>query len=333
MPPKVSILIPCWNAERTLSATLRSALNQTWPAIEVIAVDDGSTDGTLSILRSFEKEGVRVLTQPNQGAGPAKNRAFREASGDFIQYLDADDLLSPDKIEDQVRTLTETGCESEIAFCKWSHFTAEDLSDARFPEFSRYHDYGDPVALLCAMWTDNWMIPNHGWLISRRLAEQIGEWDEHVTEKRVFDDDFEYFTRALCATFQPVRYTSCARVYYRKGLSSTLTARPLTRDHLEAFLAGLIRREETLRRREDSPRTRSAAGALYYRFIYGYDGKADDLCRQARDRLQALGDPYPPRMGGPSVRLLMRLLGFSRTVALRRWLRNHLRVDNIKGRK
>ena len=99
MTELVSILIPAYNAERWLGATIESALAQTWPAKEIIVVDDGSTDRTLAVARGFGDRGVQVITQANRGAAAARNTALRAARGAWIQFLDADDLLNPRKIE------------------------------------------------------------------------------------------------------------------------------------------------------------------------------------------------------------------------------------------
>ena len=86
-----------------IADTLRSALRQTWDKKEVIVVNDGSTDRTLEIARGFETHGVRVETQHNQGAAATRNNCFSLCNGDYIQWLDADDLLSPDKIARQMQ--------------------------------------------------------------------------------------------------------------------------------------------------------------------------------------------------------------------------------------
>ncbi len=93
MKPLVSILIPAYNAEQWLGDTLKSALAQTWERKEIVIVDDGSTDGTLALARQFESDVVRVFTQKNQGAAATRNSAFAFSKGDYIQWLDADDLL------------------------------------------------------------------------------------------------------------------------------------------------------------------------------------------------------------------------------------------------
>src|SRR5258705_7741413 len=102
MKALVSILIPAYNAEAWLAGTLRSAIAQTWERKEIIVIDDGSIDQTLAIARRFESDGVLVLTQKNQGAAAARNKAFSLSQGDYIQWLDADDLLASDKIARQM---------------------------------------------------------------------------------------------------------------------------------------------------------------------------------------------------------------------------------------
>src|SRR5437588_1977285 len=98
MSDLVSILIPAYNAERWIRQSILSAINQTWDRKEIIVVDDGSTDLTLSVAKSLESKSVKVVTQINAGACKARNKALSLAQGDFIQWLDADDLLHPEKI-------------------------------------------------------------------------------------------------------------------------------------------------------------------------------------------------------------------------------------------
>ena len=96
--PLVSILVPAYNAARWIEETLRSAIDQTWSRKEIIIVDDGSSDNTASVVRPHECSFVKLVAQENQGAARARNRALSLAQGDYIQWLDADDLLAPDKV-------------------------------------------------------------------------------------------------------------------------------------------------------------------------------------------------------------------------------------------
>jgi len=98
----VSVLVPSYNSEVYLQECLESALAQTYPNVEIIVVDDGSTDSSLEIAKRFEPRGVLVISQSNRGQAGALNTAFDASTGDYIQYLDADDMLDPRKIEIQV---------------------------------------------------------------------------------------------------------------------------------------------------------------------------------------------------------------------------------------
>src|SRR5580700_7824510 len=98
MKPRVTICIPCFNAERWIAEAVRSALGQTWPEKEVIVVDDGSSDGSLDRLREFG-DSILLLRGEHRGGNSARNTALRHARGEWLQFLDADDYLKPSKIE------------------------------------------------------------------------------------------------------------------------------------------------------------------------------------------------------------------------------------------
>ncbi|MFK7777461.1 MAG: glycosyltransferase [Gimesia sp.] len=104
--PKVSILIPCYNAERWVAQAIQSALDQTYGEKEVIVVDDGSTDGSLEIIKSFDDK-ICWETGPNRGGNVARNRLLELATGEWLQYLDADDYLRPEKIERQLEQIAD----------------------------------------------------------------------------------------------------------------------------------------------------------------------------------------------------------------------------------
>src|SRR5262249_50107119 len=120
--PLVSILIPAFNAEEWIAASINSAISQSWEHKEIIVVDDGSTDGTLSIARQFESESVRIVTQTNAGASAARNRAFSLSRGEYIQWLDADDLLAPDKISKQMEALSQCQGRRTVVSSAWGSF-------------------------------------------------------------------------------------------------------------------------------------------------------------------------------------------------------------------
>jgi glycosyltransferase involved in cell wall biosynthesis len=100
--PAVSVIIPVFNYDRYLAEAIESALNQSYPHLEIIVVDDGSTDSSGEVARTFADRGVRYCQQPHSGIGPARNKGVELAQGEFLAFLDADDRWSSEKIERQL---------------------------------------------------------------------------------------------------------------------------------------------------------------------------------------------------------------------------------------
>src|SRR5437016_8780326 len=150
MNPLVSILIPAYNAERWITDTIRSAVAQTWRKKEIIIVDDGSRDGTAAIARRFASKTVSVISQQNQGASTARNRAFELCQGDYIQWLDADDLLSPDKVAQQMAAAQERHGKRILLSSRWGYFMYRP-SKAKFIPTPLWCDLS-PVEWLVRRW-------------------------------------------------------------------------------------------------------------------------------------------------------------------------------------
>lgn len=132
--PLVSVIIPAYNCAGILSETIDSVLKQTYGNIEIVVVDDGSTDGTGKVADRYQESGkVRWYRQENGGPGAARNRGIRIAKGEFITFLDADDSLTQDSVEKRMSLMTEAnGLELVYSnyFIKWS----DDPVKARFGE-------------------------------------------------------------------------------------------------------------------------------------------------------------------------------------------------------
>lgn len=109
----ISIIIPLYNAENYVDKILPCILGQTYTALEILLVNDGSTDGTLSKCQQYQRQDarIRVLSQENGGVSAARNRGLAEAKGEYISFVDADDYLKPDFIEVLYRAATAEGCD------------------------------------------------------------------------------------------------------------------------------------------------------------------------------------------------------------------------------
>jgi glycosyltransferase involved in cell wall biosynthesis len=309
--PLVTIIIPCHNAERWLGETLESALAQTWTDREIILVNDGSRDGSLALARNFAGRGVRVIDQPNQGASAARNHGLREARGEFIQFLDADDLLSPDKIAGQIELLRHRPA-GTLATCAWGRFQA-DPAAARFVDDAVYRDFAPIDFLVLAGDTGAMMHPSC-WLVPKAVAGRAGPWDESLT----LNDDGEYFCRVLLAG-AGMAFCPAGRSFYRSGLPGSLSqqrgdrARRSQFHSLELITAHLLAAE-------DSPRTRQAAANYYQRFIHDFFPAPPDLMRTAAARVAQLGgSSLPDPAMGPRTRRLAALLGWKNA-----WRLKHL---------
>jgi glycosyltransferase involved in cell wall biosynthesis len=311
--PLVSILIPCHNAAPWLAQTLESALAQTWPHREIIVVDDGSNDGSDGIARTYAGHGVHLVTQENRGAAAARNRAVGEAHGEFFQFLDADDLISPDKISAQM-ALLPTRPAGTVASCAWGRFT-DDPATARFIDEPVFRDFS-PVDFLMLSARAGAMVHPSSWLVPRTVAERAGPWDESLT----LNDDGEYFCRVLLAS-AGMAFTPGARSYYRSGLPGSLSQRRDERSRRSQFRSiELI--AHYLITAENSQRTRRACANYYQRFLHDFFPVPRELMRTAAARVAALGgaDLGPPAMG-PRTAVLARFIGWKNARRLKHWLR------------
>ncbi len=304
MPPLVSILIPAHDASPWIEATLESALAQTHPACEIIVVDDGSRDDTQERVRSLaaRRPGrIRSVNQPNSGASAARNHALRLAHGDFIQYLDADDLLAPDKIARQLARLAEAP-PFAIASGPWGRFTAAP-AEAIFTREDNWRD-STPLDWLRLNFAGRGMMPPAAWLLPRVLADAAGPWDESLS----LNDDGEYFCRVLLAA-SAVLFIPEARAFYRSGLSGSLS-RSRSRRAWDSAWRSHQASARNLLAADDTPASRRACADLFTRLAHAMYPDAPDLVRACESRATALGGSPLRPAGGRAFRFTSALLGW-----------------------
>lgn len=301
MKPRISILIPCYNAARWLAPALDSVFAQTWGDLEVILVNDGSTDDSLAVAQRYESRGLIILTQPNTGSSAAHNQALRHATGDYVKFFDADDLMSPDMIERQVAALRDrTGC---VAYGEWARFYT-DPTEADFINRPGWHDAA-PADWLVEIWADALPMMQCGqFLIPRDLLANTGGWNERLS----LINDFEFFARVVTASAGVV-FTPGARLYYRSGLPGSLSRSRTARAWQSAFDSATLGTGHLLRL-EDSPRTRRVAASILQQLIYDMYPAMPALVRELEQRIAALGGTDLPPLGGRGFQRVRRMLGW-----------------------
>jgi glycosyltransferase involved in cell wall biosynthesis len=288
MKPLVSILISAYNAEEWIGETLESAVAQSWPRKEIIVVDDGSTDSTAEVVRRFVSRGVTIITTENAGLSAGQNCAYRHCQGDYIQFLDADDLLAPEKIERQLAALTTADNERILLSSPWAPFYYR-TRHARFVRNSVWQDL-TPVEWLLRKMSENLHMQNATWLVSRELAEAAGPWDEGLH----YDQDGEYFARVLLAS-ERTRFVPETGIFYRVTGSSRISYIGNSDKKKESLLHSMKLHIQYLRSLEDSPRVRKACVIYlqnwYHHFCAGRPDLVQELQKMAGELNGHLEEP------------------------------------------
>jgi glycosyltransferase involved in cell wall biosynthesis len=282
MDPLVSILIPAYNAERWIADALESALAQTWLRKEIIVVDDGSPDRTLSVACGFSSKNVSAVTQENQGASAARNKALSLCQGDYIQWLDADDLLARDKIEKQMEAVRRSQSRKTLFSSSWAHFFYR-LDRAEFKPTALWSDLS-PVEWLIRKMGQGVHMQTSTWLVSRELTEAAGPWDVRLWK----DNDGEYFCRVILAS-DGIQFVPEARTFYRRSDSNSLTNFGRSNRKLESQLLSMKLHVNYLRSAEHSERTRTACINYLQIWLVHFFPQRPDLVEQLEQLASDLG--------------------------------------------
>ena len=222
---RISVIMPCFNAERHLAAAAASALAQTYANVELIVIDDGSTDASPAIAAAIERGNpgrVTLLHTARVGPYPARNEAIRVARGDYVAFLDADDWWEPTALEKLHSAISTAN--ADIAYCGWQNVGTGIKADPFVPP---EYEKDDPVAHFLR--TCPW--PIHAALVDRSLVRQLNGF----SERRFSSMDYDFWLRALAVTRKIVRVPEVL-AYYRwhdAGQISAVRARQVL-DALEA---------------------------------------------------------------------------------------------------
>jgi glycosyltransferase involved in cell wall biosynthesis len=281
--PLVSILIPAYNAAKYLPYTLQSAIAQDWPSKEIIVIDDGSRDETLEVARRFSSESVSVFTQDNQGAASTRNNLLAAAQGDFIQWLDADDLLAPQKISSQLQALKSAAEGSRVlASGPWGYFYYR-TQRTKFRSSPLWCDLS-PAEWLIRKMEHNAHMQTATWLVGRELTEEAGPWNSTLLS----DDDGEYFARVILRS-SGIRFVPEAKVFYRRSDDGRLSYIGDSPRKIEAQFASMRQNVDYVLGLDDGPRARNACVNYLQAWLPTFHPERPDIVREARDLASLLG--------------------------------------------
>jgi len=204
---KVTVIIPAYNAEQTIVATIASVQQQTYQDWELIVIDDGSSDRTVELLKRIREPRMQVHHYSNGGVSVARNRGLTEASGELIAFLDADDLWSQDKLELQVAAL-EQQPEAAVAY-SWTYFMNDTATTIHAAPPVWFEGNVYPQLLV-----RNFLYSGSNALVRRQALERIGGFNPSLTH----GEDWQFFVR-LAAVY-PFAVVPRAQVFYRQSCCS-----------------------------------------------------------------------------------------------------------------
>ena len=304
MNPLVSIIIPIYNSDLYLKETIESAIGQTWPYKEIILINDGSTDKSLAIAKRYECDWIKVYSQSNQGASVARNYGLSKAKGDYIQFLDADDLLSKDKIEKQLALIN--GLDDMISFCDTIKFkTKKEFGDVIELDVKQITNPFELLLNLYGGFDNPSMITVHSWLTHKNLIEKAGLWNPLLT----MDDDGEFFCRVVLQATR-VKFCEGTFVYYRKHKNDSLSSQTSSK-HYESELLSIKLKTVQILNIKDHYNARKAMGFWFLRLAILSYPKNKRITKLALYELRLLNiSPDIPIIGGKIIEIIKKTLGW-----------------------
>jgi glycosyltransferase involved in cell wall biosynthesis len=318
--PLVSIIIPVYNSAHLLVAAITAVQKQTYSNKEIIIVDDASTDNTYALGKSYESESCKVIRQKNAGAAIARNTGLLHASGKYIQFLDVDDFLSVNKIEEQVKALQ--GNFNKVAVCNYiEFFNDSELQQPVIKDQSAFiYSSDSPVDYLINLYGGNGQanfVQTNSWLTPRHLIDKAGGWRAY----RCPDDDGEFFARVLLES-DGIVYVPGVYNYYRRSASIVNLSNRVGKKYIQNSLLSIDLKYRYLNQFTESTSLKKAMALQYLRFAVATFPRHIILSAIALKKYKALKVKASlPKLGGSLVEAVKNMLGWKTARIIRYYLR------------
>ena len=294
---RVSVLMPCHNAQSYVAEAIDSVLAQDHRDVELVIVDDGSSDKSLDVISQYKSENLLVIQTDNRGASAARNRALDASSGGYVIFMDADDIISPSHVS---ALLSLSSGPHDIVMGQWDRF-CDKIDEAKFPWRPTYRDALGPDWLIGGGWG---MMQSAMFLLPRVHVDRFGGWNEALS----LIDDFEFYCRMI-ANCSSLRFASGAKVFYRSGIPNSLSSQR-SRVYAEGALVSLLDGTNSVLSVLNTELARSACANVFQHFEYEFYPSYPDLRAFARARVAKLGGSQLRPDGPPYFQIIRHLAGW-----------------------
>jgi len=257
--PLVSICMAAYNSQKYIYETLSCLCAQTYSNVEIIVVNDGSTDDTEAQIKRITDSRINLLTASNGGAAKARNVAFNNANGEYIIFFDADDFVEPNFVARQIEKIK--GQNNVVVVALWGRFYNDDLDtfklndmpvdEMTFAEWIKFYWYN------CNPMTN----PGRT-IIPAELVKKAGPWDESLS----LNDDLDFYTRVFLNT-EKIIFNHDATFYYRSGVSG-LSGKKGDEAYKSLFSSILLAVNNVLAKYQHDPLILKSCANMWQSFIY-----------------------------------------------------------------
>ena len=301
--PLVSIIIPLYNAEKYIAEAIESVLGQTYKNIEVIIVNDGSTDNSLGVAKTHEKENVKIYDQPNRGASASRNYGLLKSNGEYVKFFDADDLMNPEMIEAQINLALRNP--DSLISSKWCRFYDNDINLVKSYEREYYKDLSSMEWIITA-WKDAKPMHQSGiFLIRKETINRAGLWDETLSK----NDDMEFFTRIILSN-KNVVFSESSMLYYRSGLGNSTLSASKSKKAIESHFTSVYKSVSYILDTRNDAVTKLLVANMWQMFVYDNFLLDTHYSRKSIKIIKDFGGSDLKIHGGRRLLILTNLIGW-----------------------
>jgi glycosyltransferase involved in cell wall biosynthesis len=321
--PKVSLIISAYNAEKYIRNTIESILLQQFDDFELIIVDDGSNDSTFKVVSDLAEDArIKLFMKGNSGQSDSLNFGYKQSSGCFVKFMDADDLISPNMLSEQVK-LIETQPNSIIS-SDWGRFYGNNLSTFNL-EIENQSMIEKPIDWILNSFIEGRnMMQCARFLIPRNLIEVSGLWNERLT----LNNDTEFFTRLFLKADSIIRSKGTI-LYYRSGLVNNVSS-IYTEKSIDSLIKSVILTTKYILHVNSSAKSKQICANILQNAAFTIFEHYPKGINSIEEEIRQLGGSSLKLGGGKVKKFLIFLFGWKNLIRLQKILKKSIKFNNQK---